>query len=133
MNQTAQPTPVCTSSTDALTALIGRCDICGTVNAVDLAWSPQNEKEMQDKDRTVTRHTRAEAIALWNNAKRCDHKATIAALSSHCAELEAKVARVEELRDHLLKLPDGHEDFCNNIGESVAAALSGPAMVEKKG
>ena len=57
----------------------------------------------------------------------------IAALSSRCAELEAQVARVEELRDHLLKLPDGHEDFCNNIGESVAAALSGPAQVEKKG
>ena len=65
---------------ELLTALIGRCDICGTVNAIDLDWSPENECRMQDKDRTVTRHTEADAMALWRTAKRCDHKALIAEL-----------------------------------------------------
>lgn len=58
-------------------ALIGCCDICGKVTAVDLDGTPEHEREMQMEDRTVIRVTKNEAKEAWNTAGCCDHKAFI--------------------------------------------------------
>ena len=73
-------------------ALVGLCDICGNVTAIDLVATPENERAMQYPDRTVLRMPKEEAWALWEaHARRCDHKALIAslraALSGHAKEV----------------------------------------------
>ena len=73
-------------------ALIGQCDICGNVTAIDLVATPENERAMQYPDRTVLRVPKDEAWALWETcARRCDHKALIAslraALNDHAKEV----------------------------------------------
>lgn len=66
--------------------LIGECDICGNITAIDLDDTPEHWKEMQHPGRTVKRLPKDEALALWRErGKRCDHKALI-------AELRARVA-----------------------------------------
>ena len=71
-------------------ALIGRCDICGGINAVDLDGTSENERGMQMEHRTVVRVTREEAARLWHESGRCDHKALIAGLRAELAALKAK-------------------------------------------
>ena len=62
-------------------ALVGLCDICGNLTAIDLDATPENERAMQYPDRTVIRMPKDVAWALWEaHAKRCDHKALIASL-----------------------------------------------------
>lgn len=62
-------------------ALIGECDICGNITAIDLDDTPENWKAMQFPDRTVKRVSKIEAITLWQErGRRCDHKALIAQL-----------------------------------------------------
>ena len=67
-------------------ALLGRCDTCGNITAIDLDGSPKHEREMQMKGRTVERVTREEARAAAPTMKRCDHKALV-------AELRAKLSQ----------------------------------------
>lgn len=55
-------------------ALVGRCDTCGNINAVDLDGTPEHEREMQHPGRTVKRVTEAEALRLWKLSARCEHK-----------------------------------------------------------
>jgi hypothetical protein len=69
-------------------ALIGSCDICGNITAIDLTWSLQHEKEMQSKDRTVTKVSKEEARAQAKNLAECNHKETIKNLR---VELEKKL------------------------------------------
>lgn len=76
-------------------ALIRRCDLCGNVNAIDLDWSEQHEREMQLEDHTVMRVTEAEALELWKFAKRCDHKAYIKKLESLVALQNTKLTDAE--------------------------------------
>lgn len=67
-------------------ALIGECDTCGNITAIDLDDTTEHEKEMQHAGRTVKRVTKEEALALWRKCgERCDHKKLI-------AELRARVA-----------------------------------------
>ena len=67
-------------------ALIGECDTCGNITAIDLNDTPEHWKEMQYPGRTVKRMPKDEALALWRErGKRCGHKALI-------AELRARVA-----------------------------------------
>ena len=55
-------------------ALVRRCDVCGMINACDLEATPARWMELQLPDHTVTKVTEAEALELWKNAGRCDHK-----------------------------------------------------------
>ena len=74
-------------------ALIGQCDVCGNVTAIDLVAAPENERAMQYPDRTVIRMPKEEAWALWEaRAKRCDHKALIASLRDALNERAKAVA-----------------------------------------
>lgn len=74
-------------------ALIGECDTCGNITAIDLDDTPEHWKEMQYPGRTVKRLPKDEALALWRErGKRCDHKALI-------AELRARVAPNIKLSD----------------------------------
>lgn len=61
-------------------ALIGRCDTCGNINAVDLDGTPEHEREMQAEGRTVERVTETDALRLWKLSARCDHKKLVAQL-----------------------------------------------------
>jgi len=54
--------------------LVRRCDVCGIINACDLDATPARWKELQLPDHTVMEVTEAEAMELWKNAGRCDHK-----------------------------------------------------------
>lgn len=67
-------------------ALIGVCDVCGMVNAIDLDASEKSEREMQDVDRTVKRVTREEALEAWKGAGRCDHKSLVKSLRAQLSE-----------------------------------------------
>lgn len=67
-------------------ALLGRCDTCGNITAIDLDGSPKHEREMQMMGRTVERVTREEARAAAPTMRRCDHKALV-------AELRAKLSQ----------------------------------------
>ena len=89
LTKTEKPTqagPVSGLSVIAGYALVGRCDTCGNINAVDLDGTPEHEREMQAEGRTVERVTEEEACRLWPMAKRCDHKALV-------AELRAKLSQ----------------------------------------
>lgn len=82
--QAAQRACGCASATGS--ALVGECDTCGNITAIDLDDTPEHWKEMQYLGRTVKRLPKDEALALWRErGKRCDHKALI-------AELRARVA-----------------------------------------
>lgn len=61
-------------------ALVAQCDICGNITAIDLDATTANVKAMQYPDRTVRILPKEEALELWRNARRCDHKALIAEL-----------------------------------------------------
>ena len=80
-----------TSAPDSLgaatgSALIGECDTCGNITAIDLDDTPEHWTEMQYPGRTVKRLPKEEALSLWRErGKRCDHKALI-------EELRARVA-----------------------------------------
>jgi len=65
-------------------ALVRRCDVCGIINACDLDATPARWKELQLPDHTVMKVTEAEAMELWKNAGRCDHK-------KYIEELRAKI------------------------------------------
>jgi len=65
-------------------ALVRRCDVCGIINACDIDATPARWKELQLPDHTVMRVTEAEAMELWKNAGRCDHK-------KYIEELRAKI------------------------------------------
>lgn len=59
------------------TAIIRRCDTCGKVNAIDLEPTPERWAEMQLKGHTVTQVPKDEAMKLWEDSGRCDHKKLI--------------------------------------------------------
>ena len=75
------PLPPATGS-----ALVGECDTCGNITAIDLDDTPEHWNEMQYPGRTVKRLPKDEALALWRErGKRCDHKALIAELRARLA------------------------------------------------
>lgn len=80
------------SPLDAATcsALVRRCDICGIVNAIDLDATPSRWKELQLPDHTVTKVTESEAMELWKDAGRCDHKKLVADLRAKLSSQNAK-------------------------------------------
>ena len=61
-------------------ALIGTCEICGTVNAIDLDGTEQRQKDMQSPNRTVTRVTHDTARTLAEDMRPCAHAEDIASL-----------------------------------------------------
>ena len=62
-------------------ALVRRCDVCGTINAIDLAPNtPGDWRDMQLPDHTVLTVGQEEALRLWKTGGRCDHKKMIADL-----------------------------------------------------
>lgn len=71
-------------------ALLGRCDTCENITAVDLDGTPKHEREMQMPGRTVLRVTKAEAEAAWKTARRCDHKALIAEMREKLSQHNGK-------------------------------------------
>ena len=70
-------------------ALIGTCTICGTINAIDLIYSPENEQTMRAQDRKVEKVTRAAARVMSRNLDRCDHRKIIAELKRKIEYLES--------------------------------------------
>ena len=68
------------SSPVPCSALVRRCDVCGIINAIDLDATPARWKDLQLPDHTVTKVTEAEAMELWKDAGRCDHKKLVADL-----------------------------------------------------
>ena len=77
-------------------ALIGECDTCGNITAIDLDDTPEHWREMQHPGRTVKRLPKDEALVLWRErGRRCDHKALI-------AELRARVAPNDKISDERL-------------------------------
>jgi len=58
----------------ARSALVRRCDLCGIINACDLDATPAGWKQLQLPDHTVMKVTETEAMELWKDAGRCDHK-----------------------------------------------------------
>lgn len=82
---------------DAANALIGQCDICGNITAIDLDATRENAKAMQHQDRTVRVATKEEALALWRtNRRRCNHKALIASLRAAASPNAGAQARQRE-------------------------------------
>ena len=75
-------------------ALIGRCDTCGNITAVDLDGTPKHEREMQMPGRTVLRVTKAEAEAAWKTARRCDHNALVAELRAKLSQHNQRALRI---------------------------------------
>lgn len=76
-----QTTAQSSSASPTCSALIRRCDICGTINAVDLDATPERWKDLQLPDHTVLHVTESEAVKLWNeHGAKCDHKKIIADL-----------------------------------------------------
>lgn len=61
-------------------ALIGACNICGTINAIDLIYSPENEKAMRAPDRKVSKVSRTAARCMSRDLSDCNHKKLIAEL-----------------------------------------------------
>lgn len=61
------------------------CEVCGKVNAIDLDGTPEHEAELALSDHVVMRLSENEAMKLWKDAGRCDHKAVIEALRAELA------------------------------------------------
>jgi len=60
------------TSIAASTALIRRCSICDTVNAIDLDNTPAHYAEMRKEYCIIEMVSKDEAKRLWNAAKRCE-------------------------------------------------------------
>ena len=84
MNTKTTPPLVAVDPATTCSALVRRCDVCGIINACDLDATPARWKELQLPDHTVMKVTEAEAMELWKNAGRCDHK-------KYIEELRAKI------------------------------------------
>jgi hypothetical protein len=57
-------------------ALVGECNTCGNITAIDLVDTAEHWEEMQRPGRTVKRLPKDEALALWQErGRRCDHGA----------------------------------------------------------
>ena len=95
-NESETPAAVAGASTGS--ALIGECDTCENITAIDLDDTPEHWKEMQRPGRTVKRLPKDEALVLWQErGKRCDHKSLIAEL--HAARgWRADVRRSDKAR-----------------------------------
>jgi hypothetical protein len=62
-------------------ALVRRCNVCNSINAVELDATPERWAEMQRKDHTVWHVDEETAIKLWNDeGGKCDHAKLIAEL-----------------------------------------------------
>lgn len=58
-------------------AIVRRCDTCGIINAIDLVWSEEHERDLQLSDHVVLRVHESEALELWKGAGRCNHNQLI--------------------------------------------------------
>lgn len=61
-------------------SLIGACTICGTINAIDLIYSPENEKAMRAPDRKISKVSRTAARCMSRDLDNCNHKELVAEL-----------------------------------------------------
>jgi hypothetical protein len=53
------------------TALIGQCDGCGMVTAIDMVPTPENFKVMRHPGRTIRTVSKAVALEMWKRAGKC--------------------------------------------------------------
>jgi hypothetical protein len=58
-------------------ALLGICDTCGGITAIDMDGTPENAREMAMPGRTVRWVSKIEARLRAPEMKRCDHKKLI--------------------------------------------------------
>lgn len=72
-------------------ALIGTCEICGTINAIDLIYSPENEKAMRAPDRKISKVSRAAARCMSGDLSDCNHRKIIAELRSEINHLQNEI------------------------------------------
>lgn len=72
-------------------AIVRRCDVCGKINAIDLDWSEEHERDLQLPDHSVLRVHESEALELWKRAGRCDHKKLIEQLQAQLASPNAEI------------------------------------------
>ena len=70
-----------------------RCTVCDRVNAIDLDGTLEHEAELTLPDHVVMRLSEAEAMKLWKDAGRCDHKALIESLRE---QVKAHTVRVSD-------------------------------------
>lgn len=52
-------------------ALIGQCDGCGMVTAIDLVPTPENFKAITYPGRTIRTVPKATALEMWKHAGKC--------------------------------------------------------------
>ena len=72
-------------------ALIRTCDICGKVNAISLNVSDKEKRELNEIDHTVKLVSKTEAMRLWQDAGKCDHKTLFQELREEIEFLKNKL------------------------------------------